>query len=300
MAWRPKNNLIPVSAAWPFQKWGVDIVGPFPEAAGRLKFLIVAVDYFTKWVEAKPLATITAANVKKFLWEHIICRFGVPLYLVSNNGKQFADGKLQEWCQELNIKQIFTSVAHPLGNGQVERTNRSIVEGIKARLGYEGVSWVDELAHVLWAHRTMNKTSHGETPFSLTYGTEAMIPAEIGLPSARSQNICEIENNEKLKRNLDMLEARREMAAIREEKYKRKMEASYNKKVLECVFKEGDFVLRSNAASKAEPTGKLAPNWEGPYTIHKVAGKGAYVLEKLDYTPLPRMWNGAQLRKCYM
>ncbi|XP_022007353.1 uncharacterized protein LOC110906547 [Helianthus annuus] len=83
---RPKNNLIPVTAAWPFQKWAVDIVGPFPLAAGKLKYLIVAIDYFTKWVEAKPLAKITAENAKKFLWEHIVCRFGLPLYLVSDNG----------------------------------------------------------------------------------------------------------------------------------------------------------------------------------------------------------------------
>jgi uncharacterized membrane protein len=88
VALRPKKDLILVIAAWPFQKSGVDIVGSFPEAAGSLKFLIVAVDYFTKWVEAKPLATITPANVKKFLWEHIVCRFGVPLYVVNDNGRQ--------------------------------------------------------------------------------------------------------------------------------------------------------------------------------------------------------------------
>ncbi|XP_021995483.1 uncharacterized protein LOC110892636 [Helianthus annuus] len=83
---RPKNNLVPVTAAWPFQKWAVDIVGPFPLAPGKLKYLIVAIDYFTKSVEAKPLAKITAENAKKFLWEHIVCRIGLPLYLVSDNG----------------------------------------------------------------------------------------------------------------------------------------------------------------------------------------------------------------------
>jgi hypothetical protein len=76
MALRPKNDRVPVVATGRFQKWGFDIVGPFPEAAGRLNFLTVAMDYFTKWVEAKLLATITAANVKEILWEHIICRFG--------------------------------------------------------------------------------------------------------------------------------------------------------------------------------------------------------------------------------
>ncbi|XP_076886533.1 uncharacterized protein LOC143536430 [Bidens hawaiensis] len=74
---RPKNELVPVTSTWPFQKWAIDIMGPFPEAPGRVKFLILAIDYFTKWVEAKPFASITVASIKKFLFEFIICRFGI-------------------------------------------------------------------------------------------------------------------------------------------------------------------------------------------------------------------------------
>ena len=123
--------------------------------------MIVAIDYVTKWVEAKPLASIAASMVKKFIWEFIICRFGLPMTIISDNGTQFADAHLQEWLAELHIQQIFTSVAHPQGNGQVERANRSILEGIKTRLGTKGHGWVDELPHVLWAHRTLTKTSNG-------------------------------------------------------------------------------------------------------------------------------------------
>ncbi|XP_076945637.1 uncharacterized protein LOC143616796 [Bidens hawaiensis] len=213
---QPQNKLIPVTGAWPFQKWAIDIMGPFPEALGRVKFLLVAIDYFTKWVEAKPLALITTTNVKKFLWEYIIYRFGLPQTLVSDNGTQFANKHLQEWLSVLQIKQVFTSVAHPQANEQVERANRSIKEGIKARLGTKRTGWVDELPHVLWAHHTSKKTSNSETPFSLTYGMEAMIPAEIGLPSAR---ILLMEDNEReLRMNLDLLEERRELEAIRESK----------------------------------------------------------------------------------
>src|ERR1044071_8198016 len=176
---RPKNNLIPVTAAWPFQKWAIDLVGPFPTAPGNVKYLVVAIDYFTKWVEAKPLASIDGKSIKKFIWEFIICRFGLPMEIVSDNGTQFADQHLQEWLSSMNVKQIFTSVAHPQGNGQVECANRSIVEGIKTRLGTKRTGWVDELPHVLWADRTLSKTSNGETPFSLMYGTEAEIPAEM-------------------------------------------------------------------------------------------------------------------------
>jgi transposase InsO family protein len=86
-------------------------MGPFSEAAGRVKFLIVAIDYFTKWIEAEPVASITALQVKKFLWKNIVCRYRIPLVLISNNGTQFTDKRIQEWCE-----QIFTSVAHPQGN----------------------------------------------------------------------------------------------------------------------------------------------------------------------------------------
>ncbi|KAK9070269.1 hypothetical protein SSX86_010669 [Deinandra increscens subsp. villosa] len=297
---RPKNDLIPVTSAWPFQKWAVDIVGPFPEAAGRVKFLIVAVDYFTKWVEAKPLATISAVQVKKFLWEFIVCRFGIPLYLVTDNGTQFADKLLKQWCTELQIQQIFTSVAHPQGNGQVERINRSILEGIKTRLDFEGASWVDEVPHVLWAHRTMKKSSTGETPFSLTYGSEAMIPAEIGIPSYRHLNSHLINNDEEIRHNLDLLEERRELAAFKEKKYKEQLKKYYNRHVHKVTFKEGEYVLRSNEASRTLPLGKLAPNWEGPYVVKKDLGKGAYELAHLDGKPIPRTWNSAQLRRCYI
>ncbi|XP_022014162.1 uncharacterized protein LOC110913648 [Helianthus annuus] len=296
---RPKNNLILVTAAWPFQKWAVDIVGPFPLAPGKLKYLIVAINYFTKWVEAKPLDKITAENAKKFLRERIVCRFGLPLYLVSDNGTQFTDRVLQDWCAELQIQQIFISVAHPQGNGQVEKENRSLLDGIKRRLGYEGSSWVEELPNVLWAHRTMPKTSNNETPFSLTYGTEAMIPTEVGLPSLR-RLITDNDNERLLREGLDLLEERREATTINEATYKKTLEKYYNQRVAQHTFKEGEYVMHDNEASRAEPSGKLGPNWEGHYIIQEDLGKGAYRLSRLDGTTVSRSWNAAQLKKCYM
>jgi transposase InsO family protein len=288
---RPRNDLIPVTSAWPFQKWGIDIVGPFQEAVGRVKFLIVAIDYFTKWVEAEPVASITALQVKKFPWKNIVCRYGIPLVLISDNGTQFADRKIQEWCEDLEIQQIFTSVAHLQGNGQVERANRSIVEGIKARLGEKGYGWVDELPHVLWAHRTMHKTSNGETPYSLTYGSEALIPTEIKIPSHRKVSAKTVDNDQELRLNLELLEGRRQIAAIREAKYKAKLERYYNQRVQPQQFKPGEYVPRSNATSHAKPPGKLSLNWEGPYQIKEVLGKDAYALTRLDGTDIPRTWN---------
>ncbi|GJZ30987.1 reverse transcriptase domain-containing protein [Tanacetum coccineum] len=101
----PQQKLTPITSPWPFYKWGIDISGPFLEAQGNVKFLIVAIDYITKWIEAKPVATITGSQVKKFVWYNIVCRFGLPGEIISDNGKQFRDNPFKDWCEKLNIRQ---------------------------------------------------------------------------------------------------------------------------------------------------------------------------------------------------
>nr|GEY15890.1 reverse transcriptase domain-containing protein [Tanacetum cinerariifolium] len=210
---------------------GIDIAGPFPEVPGKVKFLIVAMDYFMKLIEVKDVATITDGQVKKFVWDNIVCRF----------------------------------VKHQQSSGLVERANRSLGEGIKARLGEGNKNWVEELPYVLWAHRTMIKTRHGDTPFSLTYGIEAIIPVEIGMPTYHTATVDVVHNDEELRLNLDLLEERRERAAIFEAKSKLKLIKSYNARVCSVTFRIGDFVYRINDASHAVDGGKLGPKWEGPY-----------------------------------
>ncbi|XP_073016849.1 uncharacterized protein [Primulina eburnea] len=124
---RPAAMLKAATTACPFDQWGMDIVGPFPIAPAQKKFLLVAVDYFSKWVEAEPLAIITENDVLKFLWKSIVCRYGVPRRLISDNGRQFQGAKIEAWCKEMKIQQVFTSVAYPQSNGQVEVTNRTLV-----------------------------------------------------------------------------------------------------------------------------------------------------------------------------
>ncbi|GJT51628.1 reverse transcriptase domain-containing protein [Tanacetum coccineum] len=182
----PQQKLTPITSPWLFYKWGIDIAGPFPEGPGKVKFLIVAIDYFTKWIEAKPVATITGNQIKKFMCDNIVYRFRLLGEIISDNGKHLG-------------------------------------EGIKARLDARSKNWMEELSHVLWAHRTMIKSSNGDTPFSLTYGTEAVIPAEISMPTLRTTEVDLVQNNEALEINLDLLEERREQAAIREAKSKAKM-----------------------------------------------------------------------------
>ncbi|GJS90737.1 reverse transcriptase domain-containing protein [Tanacetum coccineum] len=190
-------------------------------------------------IEAKPIATIIGNQVKKFVWDNIVCRFGLSGEIVSDNGKQFCDNPFKDWCEKLCICHCFASLKHPQTNGLVKRANKSLREGIKARLDERSKDWIGELSHVIWAHRTLIKSSNGETPFSLTYGTEAVIPAEIGMPTLWTTEVDLIKNDEALEINLDLIEEKREQAAIQEAKSKAKMERYYNFKVCGTSFKSG-------------------------------------------------------------
>ena len=142
-----------MTAPWPFAQWGLDIMGPFPTAVRQLKFLVVGINYFTKWVEAEALATITEKNIRSFVWRNIIYRYGIPRVIVSANGKQFDNSAFRDFCSELSIKNHYSSLVHPQANGQVEVTNQSLLKIIKTWLeGAKGI-WPNELPSVLWAYR---------------------------------------------------------------------------------------------------------------------------------------------------
>nr|GEV82471.1 reverse transcriptase domain-containing protein [Tanacetum cinerariifolium] len=149
-------------------------------------------------------------------------------------------------------------------------------------------------------HRTMIKSSHDDTPFSLTYGMKAVIPAEIEMPTYRTAVVDVVHNDKELRLNLDLLEERRECVAICEAKAKLKMTKYYNARVRGVTFRPGDFVYRSNDASHAMDGGKLRLKWEGPYEVTEVLGDGAYKLRSTDGTVLPRTWNIANLKRCYL
>ena len=174
-------------------------MGPFPTAIRQLKFLVVGIDYFTKWVEAEALATITEKNIRSFVWRNIVCRYEIPRVLVSDNGKQFDNSAFRDFYSELEIKNHYSSLAHPQANGQVEVINRSLLKIIKTRLeGAKGI-WPDELPSVLWAYRTTVRTPTGETPFRLAYGAEAVIPTEVGLMSYRVESYDKDKNEEAMR-----------------------------------------------------------------------------------------------------
>ena len=206
----PSEPLTSITSPWPFQQWGLDILGPLPIGKGQCKFIIVAVDYFTKWAEAEPLATITEQKIRNFVWRAIICRFGIPRALVSDNGKQFYNAKFRDFCAELGIKNYYSSPAHLQSNGQAKVTIKTLKAALKTKLEDLKGNWVEYLPEVLWAYRTTQKSATRETPFALAFGTEAVAPVEVGIKSPRIELASEEHNDEALRLNLELLDEKRD------------------------------------------------------------------------------------------
>ncbi|XP_075102012.1 uncharacterized protein LOC142177421 [Nicotiana tabacum] len=187
---------------------------------------------------------------------------------------KFIGTKITEFFQSWQIKRITSAPYHPVANGQPESTNKVIINNLKKRLEESKGKRPKVLPGVLWAYRTTAKTSTGETPFSLVYGTEALIPVEIGEPSTRYTHATEELNEEDMRMNLDLLEERIEAVLIRMATQEYMIERYYNRKANLRYFKIGDFVLKKVFQStKAANVGKLSPIWEGPYRVRGIAGK---------------------------
>ncbi|GKV50632.1 hypothetical protein SLEP1_g57332 [Rubroshorea leprosula] len=258
---QPAEELTTLVAPWSFAQWGLDLLGPFVKGVGGVTHLIVGVDYFTKWVEARPLSSLTSKKVEDFVFSSIICRYGIPNQIVADNGTQFNCTSFRDFCSSYGIKLQFASVYHPESNGMVESVNKCILEGIKPRLEQHKAKWADELNNVLWAYRTTSRTATGETPYHLAFGTEAVIPVEIGVPSFRVTHFDEGRNGQLLRENLDLLDDVREEARLRTLVYKQKIANFYNRRVRPRTFKIGDLVLRKAGLTGFETRfGKLAPN----------------------------------------
>ncbi|KAI9198930.1 hypothetical protein LWI28_024585 [Acer negundo] len=177
-------------------KGGLDLIGPLPTTPSQAKHVVVEIDYFTRWVETKALVKITEEKTTSFVKESIVCRFGTPMDIITDLGKQFDNAKFREFCEDRNIGLQFALMAHPQTNGLVEATNKTVKKLLKKKLQQKKGLWVEELLNVLW--RTTGRTTTGETSYSLVFGTKAVLPIEQKLISFRIQNYEPEDNKAKL------------------------------------------------------------------------------------------------------
>ena len=291
--------MISITSPWPFAKWGIDIVGLLPTAPAQKKLLLVATDYFSKWIEADTFSSIKDRDVTLFIWKNIVCWFGIPRSIVSDNGLQFDSRVYRDFCQELKIKNLYSTHRYPQSNGQAEASNKTLLTALKKRLDSAKGKWVEELPGVLWAYRTIARKPTDISPFAFTYGMEVVIPTEVGLPTIRTDT-PDSENAESIVRELDVSVELQEAAIIRITSYQRCLANSYNRQVKPREFQPGDLVLRKVFENTTDPTAeKFQPNWEGPYVLMRTGEAGSYSIDKTDGTPVPRMWNATHLKRYY-
>ena len=275
-------------------------MGLFLIAMRQLKFLVVSVDYFTKWVEAEAMATLSEKNIRSFVQRSIICRYEIPRVLVSNNIKQFDNNSFRDFCSQLGIKNHYSSPTHPQANRQVKVMNQSLLKIIKTQLEGEKGIWPEDLPSVLWANRTTTKTRAGEMPFRLAYESEAIILAEVGLISYRVENHDKNKNNEAMHLQLDLVDEVRATVEQRLAQYQDLMAKHYNSRVRHRDFQVKDLVIRKVTGTTRDPSQrKLGPNWEGPYKITSWQRKGTYHLEMLDGQKLHHPWTTEHLKRYY-
>ena len=291
-----KSYLNPIEVGEPFERIGIDFVGPLEKTRRGNRYILVVTDYLTKWPEAKVMKDTTATNVVKFIYKIIICRYECPKIILSDRGTHFKNKLVEELCEKFEIKHKLSAPYHSQTNGLVERFNCTLCESL-AKVSEKENQWDEHIEQVLFAYRTTKHTTTKRTPFFMTYGREATLPIdEIEI----QENISERESI--LKRTYDIinLTEEREEARNNVRKSQEKQKERYDKKIgEETKLKIGDKVLLKDAAKEKQWSGKLAPKWKGPYYIHKEIGKGAYKLRTLNGKVLKTSHNVKHVKKYY-
>jgi ribonuclease HI/transposase InsO family protein len=222
----PAQALQTIPITWPFAVWGLDLVGPLQKAPGGFTHLLVAIDKFSKWIEVRPLNSIRSEQAVAF-FTNIIHRFGVPNSIITDNGTQFTGKKFLDFCDDHHIHVDWAAVAHPMTNGQVERANGMILQGLKPRIYNDlnkfGKRWMKELPSVVWSLRTTPSRATGFTPFFLVYGAEAVLPTDLEYGSPRTKAYDDRSNQTSQEDSLDQLEEARDVALLHSIRYQQSL-----------------------------------------------------------------------------
>ena len=271
----PAVELHSITTPWPFHTWAFDLIGPINPPSKGYIWILAATECFTKWVEAISLKNATGPAVANFIKENIICRFGIPKRILSDNGTPFINSNVRELLALYDVDHVKSSPYYPKGNGQAEATNKTLLKILSRMVHEEPKLWCEALPVALWAYRTSKRAPTKATPFSLVYGTEAVLPAEILVPSARLALDAELNDDALRMLELEALEERRDKAKKNLSVYQRRLSRAYDKLVKRRNFEEGDLVLRAaEHIRRGAPASKFSPKWEGPYIVHEVNDSG--------------------------
>ncbi|GJR36672.1 reverse transcriptase domain-containing protein [Tanacetum coccineum] len=265
-------------------KKGIDFMAPFPSSRGN-KYILVAVDYLSKWVEAKALPTNDARVVVKFL-KSLFTRFGTPRAIISDRGTHFCNDKFAKVMSKCGVTHRLATAYHPKKSGQVKVSNRGLKRILERMVGENRASWSDRLDDALWAFRTAFKTPIGCTPYKLVYGKSCHLPIELehrAYWALKYANFDLQTTGDHRKLQLNELNELRDQAYENSLIYKERTKKLHESKIKNRIFNVGDQVLLFNSHLKIF-SGKLKTRWSGPFTITEVFPYGTVYLIPMDQT----------------
>jgi hypothetical protein len=283
-----KHELNVIKVKEPFYQIGIDVVGPLPITERNNRYIVTAMDYFTKWPEARALEVADAKGIARFIYEDIICRHGCPKKILSDRGSHFNNKIIESLMEEFKIKHNFSTPYHPKTNGLIERFNKTLCESLAKLNGVK--DWDLKISGVLFAYRTKKNNTTKLDPGYLVYGRS--------MKTLLNLEDEEITITERINNLIEEIPKVRNQAKINTIKSQEKQKKYHDKKYkTKKNFQIGDKVLYYDAAKEKQWSGKLEEKWKGPYYIHEILYKGSYKIKTIEGKIMKVPVNGELLKE---
>ena len=266
---KAKAKLGTFHAGVPMEQVHLDILGPFPKSHSGNVYILMLVDQFTKWLECYPLPDQNAETMAKAMVEGFIARFGCPLQIHTDQGRNFTGNLFTQVWQLLQIVKTRTTPYHPASNAQVERFNKTLLQIIRAYLKGNQRTWDENLQLLAGAIRASVNRTTGFTANRMMLGREVLEPIDLmlGTVDQHLRQETPVEYVRKLEERLKRVHKQARDTLLSAQRRQKK---DYDLKVLERKYNVGDLVYLINSSSKVGQSNKLKPIWNGPYLVIKV------------------------------
>ena len=278
----PKKNhalLQTIKTGYPMEVVAADILGPLPESEAGNSYILVAGDYFTKWMETYAIPNEETTTIAKKLVDEMFCRFSPPEQLHSDQGRQFESTLMKEICDILKIKKTRTSAYHPQCDGLVERFNRTLLSMLSTTTKDHPFNWENQIRKVCMAYNTSVHASTGYTPFYLMFGRQASLPIDLMYGTGENNELSTSDYATQLKMSLD------EAYRIAREKLctsHRRQKECYDKRIHGKPFKESDLVWSHSPVVLRGQSKKLHHPWTGPFKIVEQISESDYKIRNVQ------------------